>query len=154
MLEASQSYFLPYRHVIGAMQRLGEQPLVHARPGELVAAEPALHAGDLPRTSLPFVEYLANARPGEVGPPVYLSRPGAAEYDMSCIYSGIERLTGRRTFNIMREWPRQLQRGPNETKDDGRGTMDHHQREALQHILTKRLAVLQGPPGTGKVSQH
>jgi len=130
MIEASQSYFLPYRHVCAALQRLGATAELMGQPA--AAAQP----------QLPFVRYLVDAQ-RQVDAPVYLRMANAAQYDMAPIFPELERRTGRKTFDILQRWPAQL-------AVDAQASLDEAQRDALRHLLTKEVAVVQGPPGTGK----
>jgi len=135
MIEASQSYFLPYQAVIGAMQRLGAAPIA---PG------PAVDGEAPPQTLLPFARHLVEVQQ-QVRAPVYLRPAGAARYDMRCIYPELQPRSGSATFDITAPWPLAAQL-------DTQATMDAAQTSALKHLLTKEVAVVQGPPGTGKVS--
>lgn len=81
---------------------------------------------------LPFADYLINCKP-HVDSPSYLKSKDI--YDLSSIFEG-----GKTSFAPLSDWPR----------DHIKTTLDDTQFSALQHALTKELAIIQGPPGTGK----
>ena len=113
--------------------------MVEARTGYLEATRHTLGAlQKLSNESFPFSDTLCKLKQDIEAP---LSLQENPKRDISAAWrSNDEKRTEIRDLDLLNKWPDLPEKS----------SLDKSQWDALQQILTKRLAIIQGPPGTGK----
>lgn len=89
----------------------------------------------LMREPFPLSEHLVQAQAQVEAPEYIKNKP----YMTLSSLVGLEESADFENYNVLENWP------PSSSL-----SLDKSQSKALQHIITKKLAVVQGPPGTGK----
>ncbi|KAK5402956.1 hypothetical protein LTR06_010382 [Exophiala xenobiotica] len=110
--------------------------MIEAKQGYYEAYRHTLRAlQKLSQESFPLADHICKLNPS-VDPPVYLQQ--TPTIDLSAAAKGDEK-KAYESIDVTQQWPT----APEDSLDDT-------QWEALQEMITKRLAIIQGPPGTGK----
>lgn len=131
MVEARTGYYEAVRHTLTGLQRLLHEKYAPAG-GPLLYRAP--HSDWSSR--FPFADHLVGLQP-KVDTPAYLQRN--PRRDLTCLAKEPSEAKSLEIVHVLESFPEVLST-----------TLDKSQLQAVQRILTKRLAVIQGPPGTGK----
>lgn len=91
------------------------------------------------REPFPLSEHLVKVQK-DVPPPAYIQHN---PYVSLASLVSMEEAANFENVNVLEHWPSTTSLA-----------LDDSQSKALQHMLTRRVAIVQGPPGTGKVSSQ
>lgn len=129
MIEARSGYYEGSRHTLKALQKLHQERFV-----DVVLIDKISFLTNVVR--FPLAEHICNLKT-DLPPPPYLEPSPFT--NLSSAFDNVEQKRTAKKVDILHNWPS----APAQE-------LDQSQWNALEQMLTSRLAIIQGPPGTGK----